>query len=143
MWRGERWQDGWQDGNPDGNGAASEAAGMYMTDQIQEDSEEDLITGEGEMDEQGAAMSFKAPPVPGGSTEGGSKKKLPARRSHARQGSRGGSKKNAAGSRAKSKGPATTHAQFRHTVGAKSASISPSFEHGTVVTVVTAPQISG
>ena len=139
MRRGERWQDErWQDGNPDGNGAASETAGMYMTDQIHEDSEE----GEEEMDEhptlqsapadaaaagmymtpqawdsqgvtwssQGAAMSFKTPPVPGGSTEGGSKKNLLAKSSPARQGSRGGSKKNTAGSRAKSEGPATTYA---------------------------------
>ena len=136
MWRGERWQDErWQDGNPDGNGAASEAAGMYMTDQIHEDSEE----GEEEMDEhptlqsapadaaaagmymtpqawgsqgatlssQGAAWSFTAQPIPGGST-----KNLLARSSLARQGSRDGSKKNTAGSPAKSEGPATTHAPW-------------------------------
>ena len=91
---------------------------------------------------QGAALSFTAPPIPGGSTEGGSKKNSVARSSVARSSSRK-AKGRQPGSPSNSAGPAATHAPFRHSVGAKSASISPSFEHGTVVTVVTAPQIPG
>ena len=131
MWRGQ--------GRPEGDGAASEAAGMYMGLGLQQAWDSQGAT----LASQGAALSFTAPPIPGGSTEGGSKKNLLAKSSPARQGSRGRSKKNAAGSRAKSEGPATTYAPWRHMVSAKSESVSPSFEHGTVVTVVTAPQIPG
>ena len=116
-------------------GAASAAAGMYVTPQAS--------------GSQGAALSFNAPPIPGGSTKNlvarssVARSSLASRLPLAREVRRSGSKKNTAGSPANSEGPATTHAPWRHTVGAKSTSISPSFEHGTVVTVVTAPQIPG